>query len=154
MRAITPRARRSSMLLAATAMAAGSLLFNSCVFADSCTPDYCYGPLNILIQEELIPNDAHVELVVKGKVLECSTDYSSSNECYMLGTNEGFGWNGSIHFEVKSLPKAISIRIVSSVGDEIARYDETPVYLVGNTGSCSTECHKNATVRIGEFESQ
>lgn len=138
------------ILLASASIA---LLCGSALLAagcgSACTTDDCNGPLNILVEEELIPSDARVEIVVKGKALVCTTDYSASAPCRLLGPNESFYEDDQRHYEIKSMPKNVTIRIVSPDGDVIASYDETPEYKTGNLASCSTACHKNATVVLG-----
>lgn len=139
---------RRVLASALIALLCGSALLSS--GCKDCTADYCNGPLNIIVDADLIPEDAAVEIVVKGKVLPCTTDYSSSAPCRLLGPNESFYRGGRRHYEIKSMPKRVSVRIVTPEGDVIATYDETPQYMTGNVHSCSTACHKNATVVIGD----
>lgn len=154
MQSTLPKNFVSTAIAGMVALATTILLTSGCFFAQTCTQEKCYGPLNILIERDLVPDDASVELIVNGKVLACSDDYSKARACHAPSEYDGMTGSYTLHYEVKSLPKAISIRILSADGEEITRYDETPVYVKGNTGSCSTECHKNATIHIGNFENR
>lgn len=140
-------------LLSASALIlliAGSSALVSSACGTDCNTDFCHGPLTIAIRSELIPEDAHVELFVNGKQLNCVTRYESNMECL----SDYLDRPDLTHvqtFEVKSMPKAISILIVAEDGEVLATYDETPEYRTINANSCSEACHRNASLRIGDF---
>lgn len=127
-----------------------ALIAQGCANIQDCTTDHCSGPLNILVAEELIPEGGSVELLVNNKALHCSEDHYTKHECYVGGEN--YGVRNAVYFEVKSLPKTITIRILDSDGERVDSFDEKPAYETYNRGSCSYECHRNATVVIGDVD--
>lgn len=123
-----------------------SAMLSSCSVGGDCTTDYCDGPLNIYIEPSHIPDGGSVELVVKERTLNCSTRGGLSNECNDL--TSPISVHGQVHYEVKSTPKNITIRILDAEGTLVDEYEERPEYHVINAGSCSTACHKNATITL------